>query len=161
VYNLCTHRRNLKDDQIKAIAKTGGVIFLNFYSGFLDSTYERKANAFKAAHKAEIDELIIQKVQADYAFMFVAERYKNETADLRATLAKLIEHLDYIVKLVGINHVGIGSDFDGIEAPPQQLDGVQSFPMLTKALLKHGYSKQDVLKILGENFMRVFKAVSN
>ncbi len=160
VYNLCPHRRNLKDDQIKAIAKSGGVIYLNFYSGFLDSTYEKKANAFKAAHKAEIDELIKQNVQPDYAFMFVSEKHKSETADLRAPLSKLLDHLDYIVKLVGINHVGIGSDFDGIEAPPQQLNGVQNLPILTKAMLQHGYSKADVYKILGENFIRVFEANS-
>jgi membrane dipeptidase len=68
--------------------------------------------------------------------------------------------LDYIVKLIGVDHVGLGSDFDGIESPPQQLDDVTKFPLITKELLRRGYSKQDVDKILGGNFIRIFEANS-
>lgn len=158
VFNLCPHRRNLKDDQIKAIAKNGGVIFLNFYAGFIDSTYENKKNEFMKLHQKEIDVLIQEGKQKDYALMMVSEKYKTEMNAIRPALSILIDHLDYIVKLVGADYVGMGSDFDGIEAPPLELNGVEDYPLITKALLERGYSKKDILKILGGNFIRVFKA---
>jgi membrane dipeptidase len=161
VWNLCPHRRNLKDEQIKAIAKSGGVIFLNFYAGFIDSTYEQKRNAFLKQHQSEVDELIKQGKQKDYALMMVGDKYKNEINAMRPSLSVLLDHLDYIVKLVGVDHVGMGSDFDGIEAPPLELNGVEDFPLITKALLERGYSKKDIQKILGSNFMRVFAANQN
>jgi membrane dipeptidase len=161
VWNLCPHRRNLKDEQIKAIAKSGGVIFLNFYAGFIDSTYEQKRNAFLKRHQSEVDELIKQGKQKDYALMMVGDKYKNEINAMRPSLSVLLDHLDYIVKLVGVDYVGMGSDFDGIEAPPLELNGVEDFPLITKALLKRGYSKKEIQKILGGNFIRVFEANQN
>lgn len=158
VWAFCNHRRNLKDDQIIAIAKNGGVIHLNFYAGFLDSTYEMKALGFLAKHKSEVDSMIAAGAQPDYAQIMLMEKYRTETDSFRPPLSLLIDHLDYIVKLVGIDFVGLGSDFDGIEAGPRELNGVQDFPLITKALLDRGYSKKDVRKILGENFLRVFKA---
>jgi membrane dipeptidase len=77
---------------------------------------------------------------------------------IRPPLSVLIDHLDYIVKLVGADYAGLGSDFDGIEAPPLELNGVEDYPLITKALLERGYSKKDIRKILGGNFLRVFKA---
>jgi membrane dipeptidase len=158
VWNLCPHRRNLKDEQIQAIAKSGGVVFLNFYAGFIDSTYETKRNEFMKQHQPEIDVLVQQGKQKDYALMMVSEKYKNEMAALRPSLSVLLNHLDYIVKLVGVDHVGLGSDFDGIEAPPLELNGVEDMPLITKALLKRGYSKKEIQKILGGNFIRVFQS---
>jgi len=158
VWTFCHHRRNLKDDQIKAIAKNGGVIHLNFYAGFLDSTYEKKAAQLIAKHKPEIDSLVGHGTQPDYAGIMTMEKYKEETNAIRPPLSLLLDHLDYIVKLVGVDFVGLGSDFDGIEAGPGELNGVQDFPLITKALLERGYSKKDIRKILGENFLRVFKA---
>ncbi len=158
VWALCHHRRNLKDDQIKAIAKNAGVIHLNFYAGFLDSTYEMKAVGFLAEHKSEVDSMITGGAQPDYAQIIMMEKYRTEIDSFRPPLSLLIDHLDYIVKLVGIDFVGLGSDFDGIEAGPKELNGVQDFPLITKALLDRGYSKKDIRKILGENFLRVFRA---
>jgi len=158
VWTLCHHRRNLKDDQIKAIAKNGGVIHLNFYAGFLDSTYEKKAAQLLAKHKPEIDSLVARGTQPDYAGIMTMEKYKEETNAIRPPLSLLLDHIDYIVRLVGVDFVGLGSDFDGIEAGPKELNGVQDFPLITKALLDRGYGKKDIRKILGENFLRVFKA---
>ena len=158
VWNLCRHRRNLKDEQIKAIGKNGGVIHLNFYAGFIDSNYEKKAIAFLALHKASMDSLIKINITPAYAPIMVGEMYSEEVKAFRPSLSVLLDHLDYIVKLIGVDHVGLGSDFDGIEAPPLELNGVQDFPLVTKALLERGYSKKDVKKILGGNFIRVFKA---
>ncbi len=158
VWALCHHRRNLKDDQIIAIAKNAGVVHLNFYAGFLDSTYEMKALGFLAKHKSEVDSMITGGAQPDYAQIMMMEKYRTEIDSFRPPLSLLIDHLDYIVKLVGIDFVGLGSDFDGIEAGPKELNGVQDFPLITKALLDRGYSKKDIRKILGENFLRVFRA---
>ena len=94
VWNLCPHRRNLKDDQIKAIAKTGGVVFLNFYAGFIDSTYELKRNSFIQQHQTEINQLIQEGKQKDYALMMVSEKYKSEMDALRPPLSLLLNHLD-------------------------------------------------------------------
>ncbi|RYY29169.1 MAG: membrane dipeptidase [Chitinophagaceae bacterium] len=158
VYTLCPHQRNLKDDQIRAIAKNGGVIQINFYSGFLDSNFLNNKSAFLAKHKSEWDSIIKSGKPEYIADEFIVEKYPDEAEALRAPFSLLIQHIDYIIKLVGINYVGIGSDFDGIEAPPKQLDDVTAYPLVTKALMEKGYKKRDIRKILGGNFMRVLRA---
>jgi membrane dipeptidase len=160
VYTLCPVPRNLKDDQIVAIGRNGGVIHLNFYSGFLDSNYVKREIAFLAVHKQELDSLRASKMATYEIEEWMAKKYSQEANALRPPLSILLDHLDYIVKLIGVDHVGLGSDFDGIESEPQSLDDVASFPLITKALLERGYSKKDILKILGGNFIRVFVANS-
>jgi membrane dipeptidase len=158
VYNLCPAFRNLKDDQIKAIGKNGGVIHLNFYSGFLDSTYDRKDDAFNKKHKAERDSLLKANPEPYYANNFLYAKYKDEVEAMRAPFHLIFDHLAYIINLIGIDHVGLGSDFDGINSTPQQLNGVADYPLITKELLARGYSKKDIRKILGGNFIRLLKA---
>lgn len=157
-YALCPIFRNLKDEQILAIGKNGGVIDLNFYSGFVDSTYRGKEMKFALAHALELDSLKKTGVQQDYAFTMISEKYASEVQSAKPPLSLLLDHLDYIVKLIGVDHVGLGSDFDGISAAPQHLDDVTSYPIITKALLERGYSKKDATKILGGNLLRVLKA---
>ena len=156
VYNLCPAFRNLKDDQIKAVGRNGGVIQVNFYSGFLDSTYKTKNILFMQRHKAERDSMLKIRPEPFFADNFLFEKYTAEVEDLRAPLSLLLDHIDYIVKLAGIDHVGLGSDFDGINSSPKQLDDVTTYPLITKELLSRGYSKKDIRKILGQNFIRVF-----
>ncbi|MEP6673556.1 MAG: dipeptidase [Ferruginibacter sp.] len=158
VYNICPHRRNLKDDQIKAVGKNGGVICVNFYSGFLDSNYNRRKEAMINLHKTVTDSLKKLKITDSGIDDFMAKNYPQEVNELRAPFSLLLDHIDYIVKMIGADHVGLGSDFDGIESPPQHLNGVQDYPLITKGLLERGYSKKDIKKILGENFLRVYKA---
>ena len=160
VYALCPHRRNLKDYQLKAIRENNGVVFVNFYSGFLDSVYERRKNDFLQNHRAERDSLREAGKVAYEIDGILSKKYPEESGKLRPPLSVLMDHIDYIVKLIGINHVGLGSDFDGIESAPQGLEGVQDFPKITLALLDRGYSNRDIKKILGGNFMRVLKATS-
>ena len=158
VYNLCPAFRNLKDDQIKAIGKNGGVIHLNFYSGFLDSTYDRKDAVFNKKHKTERDSLLKANPEPYYANNFLYAKYKDEVEAMRAPFHLIFDHLAYIIKLIGVDHVGLGSDFDGINSTPQQLNGVADYPLITKELLIRGYSKKDIRKILGGNFIRLLKA---
>jgi len=160
VYKLCPVPRNMKDDQIKAVAKNGGVIDINFFSGFIDSNYFKKRDVFFNRHKAEYDSLNALK-KPDYEVSdYMSKKYPQEVASIRPPLSMLIDHIDYIVKLVGADYVGLGSDFDGIDSAPLGLEGVQDFPKITEALLKRGYSTKDIEKILGGNFLRVFKANS-
>ena len=158
VYSLCAHQRNLKDEQIKAIAANGGVMQINFYSGFLDSSFESRSALFEAAHQAEKDSLLKINPEPYFFQQFLFTKYPAEVNALRPALDLLIAHIDYVVKLVGADYVGLGSDFDGISSWPQQLDDVTTYPLITKALLQKGYSKKDITKILGGNFLRVLKA---
>jgi membrane dipeptidase len=157
-YALNPHQRNLKDAQLKALAKNGGVVFVNFYSGFVDSTYQKKAAAFRHKHSAELDSLIKIYHDEDLATDRLYAIYKSESEPMRPPLSLLIKHIDYIVKLIGPDHVGIGSDFDGAESYPLGMDDVRDYPKITAELLKLNYSEKDIDKILGGNFLRVLKA---
>lgn len=157
VYTLCPAFRNLKDDQIKAVGKNGGVIHLNFYSGFLDSTYSKKDSSFSLLHKKEKDSLLKINPEPYYANEILYDKYKGEVVAMKAPFNLLFDHIDYIVKMIGVDHVGLGSDFDGINSTPQLLKGVNDFPLITKELLARGYSKKNIKKILGENFLRILK----
>ena len=157
-YALCPVPRNMTDDQIKALGKNGGVIHLNFYSGFVDSTFKQKNDAFLKKHEAEKNELLKNNPSDFYANLVLHEKYKDEIDGVRPPLSLLIDHLDHIVKLIGVDHVGLGSDFDGINSSPRELNDVTDMPLITAELSKRGYSKKDIYKILGGNFIRVFKA---
>lgn len=157
-YTLCPVFRNLKDDQIKAVAKNGGVIDLNFYPAFLDSTVGAKEAVYFKKHRAEKKELIAAGKKDFEADDIIATKYPEEFKELQSPFHLLFDHLAYIVKLAGIDHVGLGGDFDGISFTPQVLTDVTKYPLITKELVKRGYSKKDIDKILGGNFIRVFKA---
>lgn len=157
-YALCPHRRNLKDEQLKEIAKNGGVVFVNFYSQFLDSTYAAKEAGFLKRHKPEIDSITRLSNEAGDAEIKLFRLYREETDSFRPPLSLLIKHIDYMVKLIGIDHVGIGSDFDGAESFPLQMDDVSDYPLITIELKKLGYSDADIKKITSGNFIRVLKA---
>lgn len=161
VYALCGHRRNLKDEQIKAVAKNGGVIHLNFYSGFLDPAFEARSEAFTLKHKTEMDSLLKVNPEPYFMEVYLFNKYPEEVKALRPPMSLLLDHLDYIVKMVGVDYVGLGSDFDGVNSLPAGLDGVEDFLKITAELLKRGYNKKDIRKILGGNFLRVFKANEN
>jgi membrane dipeptidase len=157
-YTLCPVPRNMTDDQIRALGKNNGVINLNFYSGFVDSTFSSKNNAFIKNHQAEKDSMLKVNPSDFYVNLFIHEKYKEEMDNTRPSIKLLVDHLDHIVKLIGVNHVGLGSDFDGINSAPRELNDVTNMPLITEELMKRGYSKADIFKILGGNFIRVFKA---
>jgi membrane dipeptidase len=157
-YALDPNQRNMKDDQLKALAKNGGVVFVNFYSGFVDSSYMHKVSRFLHKHHTELDSLTKIYHDHDLANIRLNVIYKSESDQLRPPLSLLIKHIDYIAKLIGVDHVGIGSDFDGAESYPQGMDDVTDYPKMTEELLKLHYSEADIDKILGGNFIRVLKA---
>lgn len=152
--------RNIPDDLLKRIAKNGGVVQVNFYSAFVD-------NATVSPQSDERDRRI--KAQQDA----INEKYKNdperraeESDKLEAAnplpplpISKLIDHIDHIVKVAGIDHVGLGADFDGANDMPEGAQDVSMLPNITYELLKRGYSETDIRKILGENLLRAFAEV--
>ena len=163
VWSLTPHFRNLKDSQLRAIAAGGGVIFVNFNSGFVDSTYESRYNAFIELHKKEIDSLRLELEFEDREDELKDEifiHFKSELDKIRPPFEVLIDHIDYIAKLVGVDHVGLGSDFDGVRSMPKEMDDVTDLPKITKALFDRGYSEDGLEKILGGNLLRVFKKVT-
>lgn len=154
-YSLTPHYRNLKDDQLIALKANGGVVGVNFYSQFLDSDYTKRVNELYKKHAGK-DAKAKLGITGKYMALPLAQRKQAD-----APLSALIKHIDYLVKMVGIDHVAIGSDFDGIESAPKGLDDVSKFPILTKALLAHGYSVADIEKIMGKNFLRILKENEN
>jgi membrane dipeptidase len=157
VYALNPVPRNLNDEQIKAVGKNGGVISLNFYAGFLDSTYNAKQKLFFAKYDTELKTLSAKygRSNAIDTLIFLHQADADAT---RPSIEKLIDHIDYIVKLIGVNHVGLGADFDGAEAFPFGINSIADYPKITAALVKRGYRPTEITKILGGNFLRVLKA---
>jgi membrane dipeptidase len=154
--------RNLTDDMIRAIAKTGGVVCVVFYPGFLDPVWREKKDALDREIASEVEEAG-RKATGRGSFKRIARdrvRERHYAARLPAvTAARVVDHIDHIARLVGVDHVGIGSDFDGIQAVPSDLASVADLPNLTAELLRRGYTEEDVDKILGGNVLRVMEEV--
>ena len=155
--------RNMTDDMLRAVAKNGGVVDVNFFSGFLDQNYWNALQAQKAeqsaATRAYLDKLKAEGKQITYVD---DDRITREwMAKIpRPPFTVLIDHIDHIAKVAGIDHVGLGSDFDGVSgATPAGMDSAADLPKITQALLDRGYSAEDIHKILGGNVLRVFKEV--
>ena len=154
--------RNLDDEMIRAIAKGGGVICVLYYPAFLEPGWEEK----KQAVDAEIASLVLSASEAepgDVAHKKMArDRVRRDEYAKRLPpvgIARLVDHIDYIVKLVGVDHVGIGSDFDGVQATLSDLATVADLENLTVELVRRGYSPDDIEKILGGNVLRLMEAV--
>jgi membrane dipeptidase len=150
--------RNLTDDMIRALAKTGGVVNVIFYPEHIEPGWSEK----KKKVDAEIALLVqraSQEEKGDAVHKKLArDRVRREEYLKRlppVTVARIVDHIDHIVKLVGIDHVGVGSDFDGVQTVPRDLTSVADLPNLTAELLRRGYSETDIDKILGENMLRV------
>ncbi|WP_316849377.1 dipeptidase [Pedobacter agri] len=156
-YSINPVPRNLKDDQIKAIGKNGGVVCINFYSGFLDPTFGSKQKAFLAKHDKEL-RLLSAKYGRSNAIDTLISSHQTEADAIRPTVALIVKHINHIVKLIGIDHVGLGADFDGAESFPLGMNSVADYPKITAELIKNGYSETDIKKILGGNVVRLIKA---
>lgn len=160
---LTNHPRNMTDDMLRAVAKNGGVVQVNFYSAFIDENYRKAAAAQAkqrdAAVKAHLDQLRAEGKTPAY---LDSDKIEREWAAKipRPPLKSLIDHIDHIAKVAGVDHVGLGSDFDGVSgALPQEIDSAADLPKITQALLDRGYKPEDIRKILGENLLRVFRQV--
>ena len=158
---LTNHPRNMTDDMLRAVASNGGVVQANFYNAFIDENYRKAAEAQAKdrddAVKAYTDKL---KAEGKTVTYLDADRIEREWAAKipRPPLKSLIDHIDHIAKVAGIDHVGLGSDFDGVSgATPEGIDSAADLPKITQALLDRGYSADGIRKILGGNLLRVFR----
>lgn len=158
VWNICPVPRNIKDDQIKAVAKNGGVICINFYAGFIDSNFSKRHTALTQNEGKRIRDSLRSLYDAAKVNQIWGELFKKELDPLRPTPSQVVDHIDYIVKLVGEDYVGIGSDYDGIDFTPKGLDDATTYPRITWELRHRGYSDKSIRKILGGNVLRVMKA---
>ena len=151
-------QRNMSDDQLKALGKNGGVIQINFGSTFLDS----KIPEYNNKKRDELND-ILKKAglkDSDAAAKPLIEEFGKKNPKLYADVKTVADHIDHVVKLIGIDHVGIGSDFDGVgDSLPTGLKDVSQYPNLIFELLKRGYSEEDIAKICSKNVLRVWKAV--
>ncbi len=160
---LSDHPRNMTDDMLKAITKNGGVVQVNFYSAFVDENYRKAAAALEKDRDAAIKKFVEEhKAQGKPVPYAEYDRVQREWAAKvpRPPFKSLIDQIDHIAKVAGVDHVGLGSDFDGVSgATPEGMDSAADLPKITQALLDRGYSADDIHKILGGNTLRVFREV--
>jgi membrane dipeptidase len=155
--------RNMTDEMLRAVAKNDGVVQVNFYNGFINEDFRKAMMAQQkdaaAAVQKYTDQLKAEGKPVNYVDVDRIEREWMAKIP-RPPLKSLIDHIDHIAKVAGIDHVGLGSDFDGVSgATPQGIDSAADLPKITQALLDRGYSAEDIKKILGGNLMRVFREV--
>ncbi len=150
--------RNMTDDMLRALARNGGVVGINFGSGFLA---QKSAEALKKSIStlAAAEPNLTGKALDDYAREQYMKDFQSGPTEPPASLDDLVANIDHVVKVAGIDHVGIGTDYDGVSSVPAGLEDVSHMPTLTAALLKRGYSEADIKKILGANFLRVIREV--
>ncbi len=150
--------RNVTDDMLRALARNGGVIGINFGEGFISQKDVAALRAAITSNSVAPPDLTGKPLD-EYA----NKEFRGDLAAMKtglATISDVVDHIDHIVKIAGIDHVGIGSDFDGITSPPEGLADISKMPSLVAALLKRGYSEQDIKKILGGNYLRVIREVT-
>jgi membrane dipeptidase len=159
---LCAHPRNVTDDMLRALAENGGVVMINYNCGFLDDDYGKRSAVYRS-------QLALRQQSIDKTFAAGSAEHAAALAQLRdklhapppPDLARLIDHIEHAVAVAGIDHVGLGSDFDGVPCVPKGLDDVTGLPRVTYWLLQRGLDEVGVRKVLGENLMRAFAAVEN
>ena len=159
---LCDHHRNLTDAQLRAIAAKGGVVMVNFYPVFLDDVYRKRVEEAHLAVKPQSGAL--GAAYLDDPVGLASALHELEVQSQGALPApgvgRIADHIEHIVKVAGIDHVGLGSDFDGVPRLPAGMDDCTRLPRLTQELWRRGYREPELRKILGENFLRVFEAAA-
>jgi membrane dipeptidase len=162
---LTNHPRNMTDDMLRAVARNDGVVMVNFYSAFVDQGYlKASSDPTKVKERdAEIEAFKKKHAHADgspVTYDEYAPLEKKWAAQFpRPPLKSLIDHIDHIAKIAGMDHVGLGSDFDGVTSLPQGIDSVADLPKITQALYDRGYNREQIQKILGGNILRVMRKV--
>jgi membrane dipeptidase len=151
-YALANHPRNVPDDVLRLIKKNGGVVMVNFYSGFIVPEAARATkDMFQQARALK------KKYPDEKEFQAALQAWLKEHPIPRGSVHDVVDHIEHIIKVAGSDHVGIGSDFDGINSTPRQLEDVSCFPYITQELLNRGHSKEEIHKILGGNLLRVLR----
>lgn len=151
-YGVAAHPRNVPDDILVRLRDNGGVVMVNFASGFVVPEA-----AAKSLDWFDVRREMREQYPSDDEFRAAWEKFVEENPLPSGSIHDLIDHIDHIVAVAGIDHVGLGSDFDGVSLLPEQLEDVSTYPNITQALLDRGYSAKDVQKVLGENALRALR----
>jgi membrane dipeptidase len=158
---LCDHRRNLWDPQLRAVAKNGGVVCINYYSCFISQPFKERTDAMwekRDAEEAATRRRLRDRGRREAALKRIHDRYERIEHGLpRPPLGVLLDHIDHVARVAGIDHVGLGSDFDGVASLPLGIDDCSMLPRVTRGLLERGHAAAAVRKILGENVLRVLE----
>ncbi|MBI3698719.1 MAG: membrane dipeptidase, partial [Acidobacteria bacterium] len=155
--------RNMTDDMLRALAKNGGVVHINFYNGFLDGDFEERNKALRAEQTKE-DALEDKFARSPDRRRLGPEQRKINAQRIaklgRVPLSGLLDHFEHAAKVAGVDHVGVGSDFDGVsDQLPEGMEDISKIPNLVRGLAERGFSDDDILKILGGNTLRVMREV--
>jgi membrane dipeptidase len=151
-YAVAAHPRNVPDDVLRELRTNGGVVMVNFYSGFVTSEGAAAARTFSAAYRE-----MKKNIKDDRQLEEAVRQWFRDHPIPRGTVHTVVDHIEHIIKVAGIDHVGLGSDYDGIPLLPEQLEDVSTYPVITQALLDRGYSAEDVRKVLGLNVLRALQ----
>ncbi len=150
------HTRNVPDEILKRMPQNGGVIMINFYPSFLDARTNKEENERSAKLKPQLDALKEQFKNDKQAYNEAERKLFAANPIYIAPVARIVDHIDYIKNLIGIDYVGIGSDFDGVPFLPAGMNGMEDLVLVTYEMLKRGYTETEIRKVLGENFLRAF-----
>jgi membrane dipeptidase len=153
---VAEHTRNVSDEILKRIAKNGGVIMVNFYPSFLDERTNREENERSKRLKSQLDAFKETYKDNAQAYNEAERKLFAENPIYMPSYTRIVDHIDHIKQVAGIDYVGIGSDFDGVPFLPSGMNGMEDLPLVTYEMLRRGYSEQDIRKVLGENFLRAF-----
>ena len=159
VHKLCPHFRNLKDDQIKAIKDVKGLIGLNPYPFFIDPTFKVREEKIRNQYREQLNE--IANKQETTAGKWIAKQHflQKKLSEVCPSISVFVDHIEYIAKLIGIDYVGIGSDYDGLDCLPQHWHDCMDHMIISEELYKRGYSSDSIEKIMGKNILRVLEEV--
>lgn len=151
-YALAEHPRNVPDDVLRLLAGNGGIVMVNFFPGFLVPEGARVTrDMFQVARQLRA------RYPREEEFLLALKEWHREHPIPRGSVRTVVDHIEHIIRVAGVDHVGLGSDFDGINTVPEQLDDVSCYPYITQELLNRGHSKEAILKILGGNILRVLR----
>jgi membrane dipeptidase len=157
---LTNHPRNMTDEMLRAVAKNGGVVMVNFFSAFVDEEFRKAMEALRPELDKAVAE-VNEKYKADPAARTRAwfeTEWRITSRIPRPKLASLIDHIEHVAKVAGVDHAGVGSDFDGISSLPVGIDSAADLPKIAAELRKRGFTQADVAKIFSGNILRVMRA---
>ena len=150
------HTRNVPDEVLKRVAKNGGVMMINFYPSFLDARTNKEENERSARLRPQIVALREQYKDDQQAFNEAERKLFEANPIYIADYKRIVDHIDHMKKIAGIDIVGLGSDYDGVPFLPAGMNGAEDLPLVTYEMLRRGYTEQEIRKVLGENFLRAF-----
>ena len=157
VYNLCPHFRNLKDEQILEIKNSQGLIGVNPYPFFIDPNFKKKESNYVKNIKKELDQIGINDTNPNLRWIKKQHYLQKKLTEIVPSLDLFIDHIEYIIKLIGIDYVAIGSDYDGLDCLPKGWNSCLDHIKISESLDQKGYSFLEIEKIMGKNFLRLLE----